>query len=102
MCKICFVLCEKEKLCIRIPEYRVVQRYPPEREPDPRGWLTVGAKFVDVAQDLQILASIEGLARDLSPEVRRTVRTGIEQAAHSMKGRLPEGAELHFGEQTAE
>lgn len=103
MWTICFPRCSGkevllDKFCIRIPEYRLL-RLPPE--PDPP-WLTLGAKVIDVAQDLQILASIDGLARELSPEFRRTVQAGIEQAAHSMKEKLPEGVELHFREQTAE
>src|SRR5262245_64852613 len=68
----------------------------------PQPFWTLGEKAVDVAQDLQILASIAVLARDLSPEFGRTVQAGIEQAAYSIREKLPEGVELHFREQTVE
>lgn len=93
------VMIGKKQHCFEIP-------YPPLdleslRRPGLQWW-TLGEKAVDVAQDLQILTTIAALARDLSPEFGRSVQAGIEQAAHSMKERLPEGVELHFGEQTAE
>jgi hypothetical protein len=103
MWRICFplsreeVLIGKKQTCFYIPIIPV-SKFP---RPQPEPWLTVGGKTVDIAQDLQILASIAALARDLSSELGRTVQSGIEQAASSMKEKLPEGVELHFGEQTA-
>ena len=88
------------RVCIEIP--LLYDPFWKLRRPHPEPWLTLKGEAVDIAQDLQILASIAGLARDLSPEFGRTVNAGLEQAASSMKGKLPEGVELHFQEQTAE
>jgi hypothetical protein len=93
--------------CVEIPEipYWPLRIREFRRPPHPDPWWTLGEKAVDVAQDLQILSSLSDLASDLSPEFGRTVQAGIEQAANSMKEKLPKGVELHFREhreQTAE
>ena len=101
MWRLCFPLLSpqdlrlgKKQICIDFPILPWPREFRPRPEPQ--------EKAVDIAQDLQTLASIAALARDLSPELGRTVQAGIEQAAHSMKGKLPEGVELHFRGQTAE
>jgi hypothetical protein len=67
--------------------------------PDPR-WLVVDERPFERAQDLQVLATIAHLSRDLSPDFGRTLSAGIEQAFHSLKKQLPKGVELNFHEET--
>ena len=108
MWRICFpplsreeVLIGKKQICFYIPIWPWSREFRRPWPEPPKPW----EKAVDIAQDLQTLASIAALARDLSPELGRTVQVGIEQAAYSIKEKLPEGVELHFREhreQTAE
>ncbi len=92
--RLCFTINNK-RYCIEIP--LLYDRFWKFRKPEPEPWL----RGLDIAQDLQVLASIAGLARDLSPELARTLNAGIEQAVSGIKSQLPEGAELYSHEKTA-
>lgn len=93
MWRICFKINGKT-YCIRIPI--LVDPFWKFRRPRPEPWLVLDEKPFELAQDLQILATIADLSRDLSPEFGRTLSAGIEQAFSSLKKKLPEGAELNF------
>jgi hypothetical protein len=80
--------------CIRIP--LLVDSFWRLLKPRPDPWLVLDERPFEHALDLQVLATIADLSRDLSPELGRTVNAGIEEAFSRVKRQLPEGAELHF------
>jgi hypothetical protein len=61
-------------------------------------WILVEGRTPDWAKDLQILASMEVLARELGPNLGMEMREGFQRAVARIRAQLPEGAELHFGE----
>lgn len=87
----------EKKFCFYIPI--LVDRFW-RRGPQPEPWLILDERPFEFAQDLQILATIADLSRELSPEFGRTLNDGIEQAFSALKKQLPESVELNFHEET--
>lgn len=90
--RLCFSISKKSatalgnRLCIEIPIRIPV---------GPKFSLGLDGRPFELAHDLQTLATIADLSRELSPDFRKSLGSGIEEAFCSLRERLPEGMELN-------
>lgn len=101
MCKwkLCFML-GKRKICICIPV--LIPKWKPPKdwtagdpEPFPWKWVIDAKIRTEVVRDLQILATIDSLASQLSKGTRSSVQEVVMRAAKSQK--LPTDVQLDIG-----
>lgn len=97
----------KRRLCFRIPkvvlfEPRFLQHSPagrPADGPQPEPWMVGDSVKADIAQEIELLATIDRLAEQLNPDTRAVVQTSVRQRAQAAG--LPEGCTLHFDHDSA-
>lgn len=97
--RLCFSISKKSatslgnRLCIEIPIRIPV--------PGPKFSLGLDGRPFELGHDLQTLATIADLSRELSPDFRKSLGSGIEEAFCNLRERLPEGMELNSTDASA-
>jgi hypothetical protein len=92
---------EGQSICHEIFHFRSLFG-PTEEElvtrPQPTPWrITVDGLEPSWAKDLELVAHIDAMARQLSPEVQNDLLEGLERATHKLRAQLPRGVTVHVG-----